>query len=205
MVCDEKEQQAVADSFEAFDREVLNIRMRWELWRLMTGSAIKGPDAKILFDAAPRFHWYASQGLLAAVVLGLSRLADSMKDSQGRENLTLERVHQETEDSYRIKSNVRAKPVMKTALELIRSDDFRKVRNKVLAHNDLATIIGKDGSLDVEVIRRAVDGVACFHSRIKAVREGTGMNHKTGEGAFASPADVQVCWQEITRLIARLT
>lgn len=204
MACNEQETQIVADSFEAFDREVLNLRMEWEFWHLMTGSAIGDPATNILFDVAPRFHWYVSQGLLAAVVLGLSRLADPMMDSQGRENLTLERVYKETENSHRIESNVRADHAMNKALEKIRSDAFRKVRNKALAHNDRATIIGKDASLDVEVIRHAVDWVACFHSRIKAIREGTGINLATGEGAFPAPGDVEVCQKEIRSLIDRL-
>lgn len=197
-------EQTMADSFEAFDREVLNIRRAWELWRLMTGSEIEGPDARILYDAAPTFYWYTSQSLLAAIVLGVSRLADPTEDSWGRKNLTLERIYKETEDSHQIKSNVRADHAMNKALEKIRSDDFRKVRNKALAHNDLATILGKDASLDVEAIRHAVEWVARFHSRIKAVREGTGINLATGEGAFPAPDDVEVCQKEITSLIERL-
>lgn len=204
MANNEQETQTLTDSFEAFDREVLNIRRAWELWRLMTGSVIQGPDVKILYDAAPTFYWYASQSLLAAVVLGVSRLADPMEDSRGRENLTLERIYKETEDAHRIKSNVRADHAMNKALEKIGSDDFRNVRNKVLAHNDLATILGKDASLDVEAIRHAVEWIARFHSRIKAVRDGTGINLATGEGAFPAPDDVEVCRDEITSLIDRL-
>ncbi len=204
MASNEHETQTLTDSFEAFDREVLYIRRAWEFWSLINGSAIGGPDAKILYDAAPTFHWYARQSLLAAVVLGLSRLADPM-ETQGRENLTLERIYRETESSYPIASNVRAKQAMNNALVKIGSDDFRKVRNKALAHNDRATVIGKEASLKFEVIRHAVDWVAKFHSRIKAVRDGTGINLATGEGAFPAPDDVEVCWQEIGTLIARLT
>lgn len=203
MASNEQETQTLTDSFEAFDREVLNIRMAWEFWSLINGSAIGGPNPQILFDAAPKFHWYTRQSLLAVVVLGLSRLADPLK-TQGRENLTLERIYKETESSHHIAPEVRAKQAMNKALELIGSDDFRKVRNEALAHNARATVMGQDASLHHKVIRHAVDWVAKFHRRIKAVRGGASIILAPGEGAFPAPDDVQVCRQEITSLIDRL-
>lgn len=44
------------DSFEAFEREVLNIRVAWELWSLINGEKFDAPNAEALFDTAPTFH-----------------------------------------------------------------------------------------------------------------------------------------------------
>lgn len=193
-----------ADSFEVFEREVLNIRRAWEFGSWISGNHPGAPDAKVLFDAAPTFHWYTSQGLLTSVVLGLSRLADPLTDPQGRENLTLERVYQDTDFKHHSDSNIRAGHAMRQALKAIRSDGFRKARNKALAHNDLKVLLAKEALIEMEVIRKGVQWVACFHSRIKAVRDGSGIDLATGEGAFPCPADVQVCEEEIVSLIVRL-
>ncbi|MEE9128815.1 MAG: hypothetical protein V3T84_02270 [Phycisphaerales bacterium] len=193
-----------AESFEAFEAEVLNIRRAWEFGSWISGNHPGAPDAIVFIKAAPTFHWYASQGLLTYVVLGLSRLADPTTDHQGRENLTLERIHQETDFTHCSDRDSRAGHAMTKALEIIRSDDFKKARNKALAHNDLKVILAKDALVEMEVIRKGVQWVACFHARIKAVREGTGISLATGKGVFPRYADVQVCEDEIVNLLVRL-
>lgn len=110
----------------------------------------------------------------------------------------------ETDFSNRVKGDAPAKQALNKALGEIQSEEFRTVRNKVLAHNDLKTIIGKGASLDIDVIGRAVHYVGSFHASINAVREGSAISYATGKGVIPSPIDLQKCWDEIDVLINRL-
>lgn len=194
----------LADSFEIFEREVLNIRRAWEYAAWISGNHHGAPDAVVLINAAPTFHWYISQGLLISVVLGLSRLADPKTDHLGNKNLTLKRIYDSTDFSKCSDCDNKVGDAMKEALIVIQSDGFKNARNKALAHNDLQTVLAKNPLVEMDVIKCAVQCIARFHCRIKAVREGTSNSSTTSESVEPSYDDVQICEDEIVNLIVRL-
>jgi transcriptional regulator with XRE-family HTH domain len=192
------------DAFAVFDREVRNIRTAWKLWQILTGDESQSTELRVLSETTPTFYSYAVWALLTSVVSGLARLGDPSKQA-GRDNLTLEVIWQATEFAGRERLRKWAEKAKTQAMVIIASDQFRKVRSRVIAHTDRATATGaEEADLPIDTIRRAVHHVSSFQARIEAARLGKDLRFDTGEGAFADPADVSHCIDELVKLGQRL-
>ena len=196
-----------SDTFEAFSREVLNLRTTWELWELLCKAPPEGIGKPVgnLALQAPTYYRYSVWSLLCVVVLSVSRLADSKVDNRGNRNLSMELIWDECTFDFIPGQKKHSKKAMNEASKIINGADFRQLRNRVIAHNDLETITGKKiADVSIDKIREAVGWIARFRERMDAARKGLGVNHATAEGSLPPPGDVEHCREELELILKRL-
>ncbi len=176
------------DHFLEFANTVKDIDLSWTYWWALFEDAPQ-EDLDVLRRSAGQFFSYMHRHLIGAVILGLCRLADP-EEMSGRGNITLEVVFNETDFGGRRRLRQRATYAKNRALKDISA--MKPLRNRVLAHFDEATAMGREDIPDIpiEVIRTAVYSVANFCERIRAARTGQPADPATGRGMFAPlPSD----------------
>ena len=156
------------------------------MWQALFGDLATEEDHDTLAKACPDVFRYVRWHWLESVTLELAKLGD--RDSMGgRQNLTLRRIFDET--TFTADAEERdARRAMDLALGEIEQDAFKKVRNRVIAHNDLLATTGVEtplSALDIEAVRKAVQSVKNFRVRIAAVRSGKPINVASGDGFVA--------------------
>jgi hypothetical protein len=165
----------------SFEQIVRNLRSTWILWHgLFDVDVVGSPEEQVEFNArqeamnaiSPHFFKYARWTMLNSVLGDSSRLADPLK-SCGKDNLTLQRMFDDTEFGGRDALQYATEHALTEALTILESDGFRDLRNKALSHNDFEVARG-DRRPDVEIhqVRMAVEWVTVFASRIRATRKG---------------------------------
>ncbi|MCH8151335.1 MAG: hypothetical protein IH830_03065 [Planctomycetes bacterium] len=196
-----------SETFDTFSKEVLNVRTAWELWELLYQAPPEGIGTAVgnLALRAPTYYRYSVWSLLSLVVLAVCRLADPKVDKQGNRNLCMELIWDESTTEPLNRQEKHAKTAMVNADKIINGDEFRKLRNRILAHNDLDTITGKTAAgVPFDTIRDAVGWIARFRERIAAAREGREVKSSTGEGSLPPPGDVEHCRAELEVILKRL-
>lgn len=196
-----------SDTFDIFSKEVLNVRTAWELWELLCQAPPEGIGTAVgnLALQAPTYYQYSVWSLLSLIVLSVSRLADPKVDKQANRNLCMELIWDESTTEPLNPQEKHAKRAMVDAEKIINGDEFRKFRNRVIAHNDLDTVTGKSiADVPIDKIRLAVGWIARFRERIAAAREGREVKPSTAEGSLPPPRDVEHCRAELELILKRL-
>lgn len=196
-----------SDPFDTFSKEVMDVRIAWKLCELLCQAPPEGIGAPVgnLALQAPTYYRYSVRSLLRLVVLAVCRLADPKVDTRGNRNLCMELIWDESTTEPLNSQETHAKRAMVKANEIINGDDFRKLRNRVIAHNDFDTATGKSiADVPIDTIGDAVVWIARFRERISAAREGRGVNHATAEGSLPPPGDVEHCRPELELMLKRL-
>ena len=168
-------------SFASFERIVRDLRSTWILWHtLFDANAASTLEEPVEFDnrnaamkaISPYFFKYSRWAMLNSVLGDLSRLADPLM-SCGKDNLTLQRIFNETEFGARTPSRSATEHALSEALNILRSSEFRDLRNKALSHNDHEVAQGgQKPDVGIEQVRMAVEWVTVFASRISSARRG---------------------------------
>jgi len=193
--------------FAYFTGIVSAVLSSWTFWMRMTQEEHGARTGRVFEELAPSFLMHTQWGLLTTVVLELSKLCDP-ESHYGRENLTLERVYYQVRPRLADREDARlwVERAFQDAKELIRSDEFKETRNRVLAHNDVKLILkGEKGQgLLTEKIGRAVRLVGAFHARTAAVRSGEPLDLSTGRGVYPDPEIADGCEREYDAFLDQL-
>lgn len=198
------------DCFPAFEKTVRDTRACWILWhylfdldRVETKGEVDEFNARheAMKRVSGSFFMHARWSLLSSVLLGLGRLADPPRTC-GRDNLTLERVFEQTDFGSYVNAKNDAHVAMVHALEILESQAFKDVRNKVLAHNDLDVAIGiRTPDVLIDEIRCAVTLVSAFYARIRAVRTGSPYHFGPDGGRWHDDSDLQPLLTDVRQLV----
>lgn len=155
--------------FDAFSREVRRIHVTWLVWHRLFEDA---PHDQKTFEQWPETWGHIRWSMLCTVIAGLCRLFDPQTMS-GRRNLTVEHVWEEMDFGERVNLRKAACAAKTDCEELMRNPNFKQLRDRVLAHNDLANMLGAEVSdAEIETIRLAVEWLALFQWRCESLYEG---------------------------------
>lgn len=120
----------IREVFTALQDEVFWLHAKWNIHRQLFGTSEERID--LLNDFGPDLFQIIYDSLLNDVLLTMSRLTDPATSFK-KENLTLSRLTNMIEEIDRKKLLTEL-----TALQDRTDEPFRRLRNRVIAHNDLA-------------------------------------------------------------------
>jgi len=157
----------VPAQFCCFANEVRSIRVCWKVWLRLFH--IDGDSSKLqsVYQKCSQVWGHIRWSLLSMVVLEISRLIDPPV-MHGRPNLVIRSVWESIDRG-------RAPELLAPAERRLRQFEeqaklLKPLRNRVLAHNDEATLLGQDvADADIETIRAAVEYLACFERLVRAI------------------------------------
>jgi hypothetical protein len=166
--------------FVVFSAEVRYLHTSWVMWRQLfereprtREDITAGNEAyRVTGAASELFFRYVRWHMLAGTILDLCRLCDS-KTTGGRQNLTIERVFEQTDFSEQEAVRLHAQQAMEQLIRIVRDKSgIAGLRNQALAHLDLERSLGSALPADVETewIREAVDWIVQFHHLISIAR-----------------------------------
>ena len=163
------------EAFEKAQQELTHLYYRWIMFVQMFGGnahridVINRTSSNLLME----FHWL----VLDNMVLSLSKLTDPA-GMRGNSNLSLPYLIDEIEKTDK-KDIV---PELKATLEELNAavEHFRKIRNKRIAHNDLAVVLGGDESTLPGVSRADVNNALKLTGDFLNKIEVTFFNSTTG-------------------------
>lgn len=191
---------------EALAVAVENLHDTWAVWNHCFYESSSHEAFEAYRQTAVDVFGFAYNELFAGVVLGLARLSNPLEVC-GRENLTLERVFEGADFTGHEDWKQAAGNAMSQALEILRSEDFVKVRNKRLAHQDRAVAIGAEQppEIEIDLIRTAVQCAVKFCDRINGVRhEPSRPAYDTGPFSQGCARRDQEIRQQAKQLVERL-
>jgi hypothetical protein len=178
--------QATHDLFQAFSDEVRELHTTWVLWRRLFDRAPElreDPEAvvragdeayRVTRETSELMFRFVRWHMLRGALLDLCRLCDP-KETMGKENITLERVFEDTDFSKQPDLQMLTRNAMQEALRIVRDGaGLKALRNQLLAHFDLETAMGRRAPADVDLddVDLAVRWVVAFQCRVAAVHEG---------------------------------
>ncbi len=193
-------------NFEAFSRIVDDLHATWTMWQELFGEEARSETHNVLVSASPDVFKYVRWHWLVSVTLELAKL-DDRDQMYGRDNLTIQRIFNETDYANDEQRHV-AQTVMDFALAKIQRDEFKKFRNRIIAHNDLLAVTGIEnpmGDMSIEPLYATVYAVRSFRDRIAAIRKGEPINIATGENYYPSPEDDKRWHNDVRRLVSLLS
>jgi hypothetical protein len=192
--------------FDHVDHAVAGCAM-WS--RLFSHAETAKEDFDTMKASAEPFFRLCRWNFLRGVVLDLSSMSDRATTTVKREvrdNLTARRVYEETDfggdgslQSLALNSLVRFEAVTS-------SPEFKRLRDRVVAHTDLATAVGADAfpAVELNALELAMRCLSEFRARIATAVARSCGNLATGEGlAEDSKADAAVAAAEALLSVLR--
>lgn len=173
--------------FDLFSKIATDLRDSWVYWDELfyDGSFGKRVD-QVAQNIAPRLFSHIRYGLLVTVLNDLAKLGDRRR-VHGRDNLTLQAVYDEVAPRASDTDQKYLSSALKSSIERIQNQAFRDFRNRVLSHNDPATLLGREKhDVEIELVREAVQAVMTFFVRARAIVLGETID--AGSGQNYSPS-----------------
>lgn len=159
-------------TFNAFTVEVQRLLATWTVWHRLFADD-DSSSARPVLDRHPEVWNIVYYSLIRDVLLGLCRLTDRTTMGQ-RQNLTVEAVLAEMEslpDRPNLMGTINA--ARGSFEKHVMIDSVRNMRNRVLAHNDCAAMVGAEiHSVETESIRLGVAWLATFQWRCESLLNG---------------------------------
>ena len=128
-------------AFEQVDQEVIRLHSDWKIFLELFGGKER---VELLNETAPYYFVVTQAALVDSIILAACRLTDPAETRGGQdENLTIERLIDlvsDDLDDQPIASKLREQ---KHEIER-RAEPLRNLRNKSLAHNDLAVVMEEE-------------------------------------------------------------
>lgn len=173
------------ESFAEFSRYFRDVYTTWVLFEAAFRDS--GARVDLLRSAAPLFFAYARWHMLYGVILELCKLVDPVDSRVGnqiRGNLTLERVYRDLEacgvlcrdgDGF-------LKRAFDYALKRLRAEEFKRMRDRFIAHTDFAVAIGTEQvpELPIGLVEQVVEVVSRFQHRAETLLRGKRMDESDG-------------------------
>ena len=141
----------IDEEFRLIQHELFTIIAKWRTFTELYGIE---PNVKLLNDTAPLFFWFVQDIFLDNVILSIVRLLDPPK-SMGKENLTIAHLIEHIKKAGQITLHAEALDLYSS----LRADGAQLIilRNKLLAHNDLAEKQTKSAALYSGVSRNFIE------------------------------------------------
>ncbi len=188
--------------FDRFSKIVVDLGGAWTYWNELfyegsCGKRVEEAAGKI----APRLFSHIRYALLVTVLNDLAKLGDP-SPQHGRDNLTLQTIYDEIAPRASGTSGKYLKSALKRSIERIQDQSFRDFRNRVLFHNDRATILGREKhDVEIELVRQAVQAVMTFFVRARAVVLGEAIDVGSGHNYSPSREESRHLRQEAQRFV----
>lgn len=186
-----------------FANEVRSIRVCWKTWLRLFH--VDGDSSKLqsVYQECSQVWGHIRWSLLSTVVLEISRLIDPPV-MHGRFNLVIRSVWESIDRGRAPELLAPAERRLKQFEE--QADRLKPLRNRVLAHNDEATLLGQDvADANIETIRIAVEHLVRFERLVDAI---CGDDVALRTQVLAAPRDYSLDRQiemEVDRLYAHLS
>lgn len=164
-----------AELFTAFSKEVRRIHVTWLAWYRMFED-VDAPHDHQVFSNWDEVWRHFAYSVLCDIVLSVVRLTDpdEMKAKEGpRQNVTVQCVVEGMEFGQRANLREAAESASRMFQKEIDIAELKRLRHRVIGHNDLATMLGYE-KVDTNLgrLRHVVEWLCIFQWRCDSVAKG---------------------------------
>ncbi len=175
-----------AELFAAFSKEVRRIHVTWMAWYRMFEDG-EAPHDHQVFSYWNEVWQHFRYSVLCEIVLSVVRLIDpdEMRAKEGpRQNVTVQRVFEVMNFDQRDNLCEAAESASRMFQKEIDVGDLKQLRNRIIGHNDLATMLGYENvDSEIDRVRLAVEWLCAFQWRCESVEKGRIVDWNTSGSA----------------------
>ena len=197
-----------AELFAAFSKEVRRIHVTWLAWYRMFEDADAPHDHQV-FSQWTEVWQHFRYSVLCEIAISVVRLTDpdEMKAKEGpRQNVTVQCVVEAMEFGQRANLREAAETANRMFQREIDAGELKKLRNRIIGHNDLATMLGYEKvDPEIEHLRLAVEWLCTFQWRCDSVEKERPVDWSTsGSAVHRDQALDRKIESEVDALLNRL-
>ena len=164
-----------SDLFAEFSKEVRRIHVTWLAWYRMFEDE-DAPHDHHVFSNWNELWQHFAYSVLCEIVLSVVRLTDpdEMPAKNGpRQNVTVQRVLEAMDFDQRDNLRREAESASRIFKKEVDVAELKQVRNRIIGHNDLATMLGYEKvDSEIEHLRLAIEWLCTFQWRCESVAKG---------------------------------